>query len=76
MTANTGEAFEHIISTYVNPVTRKAVSLVPPAECMNQEEYDELMSKFADFCAEAWKDKRDPETIDPRKFRAWGEDED
>lgn len=72
--AVTGEVFEHIIQTYVNPVTRTTIRLVPPAECMNQEEYDDLIRKFATFCAEAWKDRRDPETIDPRQFRTWVDD--
>ncbi len=75
MPASTDAAFEHIIHTFVNPVTRSVIKLSPPAECMTQIEYDELLGKFAGFCHDAWKDKKDPETIDPRHFRAWGETE-
>ncbi len=74
MTASTGEVFEHVIHKYTNPVTQSIIKLVPPAECMSQFEYDELIKQFAGFCLEAWKEKKDPETIDPRTFRSWEED--
>ncbi len=76
MAANTDETFEHIVYQFVNPVTRSVVKLAPPAECMSQAEYDELLGKFADYCQEAWEDKKDPGVLDPRMFRAWGEGED
>lgn len=76
MTASTGETFEHVIHSFISPATKTVIRLVPPAECMGQEEYNELQKKFTDFCEASWKDHRkDPETIDPRLFRPWGERE-
>lgn len=71
--SSTGETFEHIIHKFVNPVTRNVIKLVPPAECMDQEEYDALLEQFSCFCEESWKQRKDPDTIDPRLFRPWGE---
>lgn len=63
----------HVVSHLVNPITRTTVSIIPPAEITDDEDFASLLSNFEQHCEDAWNEKprRNPAIVNTLELRGW-----
>lgn len=58
---------DKVITEVQNPVTRSIVRFEPSYVSHTDEDLDQLIARFNQFCADAWSlpNRRNPDTLDP-----------